>query len=1035
MPSLMDLSQALSLDPPAESGQPPGVSATPRPHASPFPTAAYQPLLQLDDPTLTPAPADFNELTTSKVYPTIPGYTIVGELARRRWGVVYQAADQQRRRSVALKVIEAGGAVGAEALARLQAEAAAIGGIQQPGVVEVLEMNAWRGQDFMVQEYVPAPTLAQFLRGEPQPADASARFILQLADVLAGLHQQKIIHGDLQPAHLFVVPPADDPECNRFGVLRESNSPKVYGFGYPQASQFHRERRRDGVPDSLHRYLAPERLQVNFRAWKPTVDVYSLGAILHELLTGKAPFAEVAAADLPTQIASVVPPVPSARHKAVPAPLDAIVSRCLRKLPKERYPTAAALANDLRRFLAKQPLAAEPASANSGWKLAAGIVGFGVLTFGLAVSVLLWGPDVVRWLNTPRTDLAAPTPTMPAAAAAEKAPDPTPRPKTVLEPKSAAPSGATLAPAAWQAAWVALAQRLLDGPEAAALSPGTKEALRSLGTATSPADALRLIQEAESRANSLPPGLRFRLFWQPAADIVRQAPASTDPGVNETLADFFVRQAQFALDHAKTPEIDPRAAAQAFAQALQRYPYRDARRADLHVRRAKSLIERVGWEKLQPLERDDVANDAEVAVQLNPQAGAAWNLKGFLALRTDPNDTPSTARLTRLFAAVEAFGKAIDRAESQTPPDALRADYYVNRAIAQAEIGGITRALRNDAEPFFRRALEDSKKALAVSPDHEVALATLGHAAEMLALKEFQGDPARYYPLAVEAFQKRLEHQGTGHGDLGRCLTRWVLDTAPDRGKLERAAGLLAADLKRQPTADAYYWHACVQQALGHQIEAREDYAQAARLGGRPLLERIISHLSEKPLELRIILDRILPEQPAAWQPWHAAALQARAELTRILEPHDLDRPNPKCLRDFDEALRLEPEKPRQLRLCLQAAQARIDAATKITDNPAAISRYREEVIALLVRCIDLDPKSPEVLGWTKVLADILEVKATNRSTSPTDRQAALQLAIESLEKVRPHAAAAERPSVVRRIEDLRGKLQNGVPAKDEESK
>ena len=273
----------------------------------------------------------------------IPGYEILGELGRGGMGVVYQARQVGLNRTVALKMILAGAHAGTAALARFRAEAEAVAQLQHPNLVHIYEIGECGGLPFFSLEYVDGGSLDRRIEGNPwKPRDA-ARLVEPLARAIHEAHRKGVVHRDLKPANV---------------LLTADGTPKITDFGLAKRLDRDTGQTRTGALLGTPSYMAPEQAEGKSREIGPPADIYALGAILYELLTGRPPFR--AATPLETvKLVTMAEPVPPARlQPGLPRDLETICLKCLQKEPHRRYADAELLARDLAHFLADEPIEA-----------------------------------------------------------------------------------------------------------------------------------------------------------------------------------------------------------------------------------------------------------------------------------------------------------------------------------------------------------------------------------------------------------------------------------------------------------------------------------------------------------------------------------------------------------------------------------------------------------------------------------------------------------------------------------------------------
>jgi hypothetical protein len=265
-------------------------------------------------------------------------------------GVVYKARQVALKRVVALKMILAGEHAGAAELARFRAEAEAIARLQHPHIVQVFEVGEHGGLPYLALEYCPGGSLEKKLSGTPLPPPQAAALIQTLARAVQAAHEKGVVHRDLKPANV---------------LLGEDGGPKVTDFGLAKRVG-EGGQTATGAVLGTPSYMAPEQAAGKSKEVGPATDVYALGALLYECLTGRPPFRGPTAMDTLMQVlADEVVPVRQLQ-RGVPIDLETVCLKCLRKEPQERYASAADLADDLGRYLQGEPVKVRPVG-RAGW--------------------------------------------------------------------------------------------------------------------------------------------------------------------------------------------------------------------------------------------------------------------------------------------------------------------------------------------------------------------------------------------------------------------------------------------------------------------------------------------------------------------------------------------------------------------------------------------------------------------------------------------------------------------------------------------
>jgi tetratricopeptide (TPR) repeat protein/tRNA A-37 threonylcarbamoyl transferase component Bud32 len=313
---------------------------TPGP-ANPQSTAEFDHLLQrLKTPTAPPLPERLD----------VPDYEVLEVFGRGGMGVVYKARQRSLNRLVALKMVLSGAHARQEELARFRREAEAVASLQHPNIVQIYQVGEHDGCPFLSLEFLDGGSLDAQMAGTPQLPLPAARLVETLARAVHHAHQHGIIHRDLKPANV---------------LLTKEGMPKISDFGLAkfvagQGPTIGPERTETGAILGTPSYMAPEQAGGQTSTVGPQADVYALGAILYELLTGRPPFRAASPLETLREVQSEEPVPPARLQPKVPRDLETICLACLGKEPARRYASAEALAEDLRRFQAGEPIVARP---------------------------------------------------------------------------------------------------------------------------------------------------------------------------------------------------------------------------------------------------------------------------------------------------------------------------------------------------------------------------------------------------------------------------------------------------------------------------------------------------------------------------------------------------------------------------------------------------------------------------------------------------------------------------------------------------
>jgi tetratricopeptide (TPR) repeat protein len=315
-------------------------------------------------------------------------YSVLRVLGTGGMGIVYQAMQARPKRMVALKMILAGTQAGPQRVARFRSETEVVARLHHPNILQIYEVGEHGGRPFFSMEFAEGGSLAQKMVATPLNPREAAQLVETLARAVQHAHEQGFVHRDLKPGNVLLTE-GGVPKIGDFGLAKSLAAEGELAGGYQTAS---------GVILGTPNYMAPEQA-VSHTVVGPAADVYALGAILYELLTGRPPFRAAGVLETLEQVRTQEPVPPGRLQPGLPRDLQTICLKCLEKEPRKRYATAQDLADDLGRFLRGEPIRARPAGRFERlhkWVRRQPAQAGLVAVSGLAVVVLMAG---VLWHN------------------------------------------------------------------------------------------------------------------------------------------------------------------------------------------------------------------------------------------------------------------------------------------------------------------------------------------------------------------------------------------------------------------------------------------------------------------------------------------------------------------------------------------------------------------------------------------------------------------------------------------------------------
>lgn len=314
-------------------------------------------------------------------------YELLEEIARGGMGIVYKARQVSLDRLVAVKMLLFGPLAQPEIVQRFRTEVAAAASLQHPNIVAIHEVGFREGQHFFAMDYVAGRSLGDIVRDGPLGPKRAAGYVKTIAEAIQYAHERGILHRDLKPSNV---------------LIDEHDQPKVTDFGLAKRLEKDSELTLSGQVLGSPSYMPPEQAAAHRGLVGKRSDVYSLGAILYHLLTGRAPFVAPTVGETLQQVQMTDPVSPTVLNPHLPRDLKTICLKCLEKEPARRYQTARELADDLGRWLRQEPILARPIGpAGKAWRWCrrkpaiAGLVAAVILSVAVGFAGIAW-----QWQRT-----------------------------------------------------------------------------------------------------------------------------------------------------------------------------------------------------------------------------------------------------------------------------------------------------------------------------------------------------------------------------------------------------------------------------------------------------------------------------------------------------------------------------------------------------------------------------------------------------------------------------------------------------------
>lgn len=822
----------------------------------------------------------------------IPGYEIYEELGRGGMGVVFRARQLGLDRMVALKMIRDGVLASVEDRRRFQVEAHAVARMQHPNIVQIHEVAEHQGRHFFSLEYLAGGSLAQELRGVPQPSRAAAEMVETLARAVHAAHEQHTLHRDLKPGNILLTP---------------EGTPKIADFGLAKRLDAATGLTSSGALMGTPSYMAPEQALGKISEVGPAADIYALGAILYEMLAGHPPFLGETPLDTLQQVITDEPVPPRRLQPKVAVDLEVICLKCLHKDPRRRYVAAQDLADDLRQFLAGEPIRARPTGrAELAWRwcrrkpalaTTAGVAAAALLSgIGLAVALAVTQTRAARALEEKQQQTAAALERALDAAEKER------QARAIADKRLAQLDKANQILASIFGDLEPRSEEREGKPLRAILGERLEKAATQLNE-EAVGDPLVVARLQDTLGNSL----RALSFPDKAVALHTKARTTHEKLLGPDAPETYTSTDLLAVALQEAGQL--KTALPLLVEIL------DKRRRQ------------IGADDIKTIESINNLAAAYLADEQFPKALALFEeLLQKVKAKYGPDDSQTLDAMNNLAVAYQLdgqYGKAVPVLEQVL--ENVKAKFGLKSLSTLSSMNNLASAYHDakqldKALPLYVQALAGRRELL--GPEHTDVLLCLNNLG--MAYVD-SGDPARAVPLLEEALEKRKKKLGADHPDT-LVSTKNLAQALTKAGELARAEPLLGDLLVK------------AKQAYG-----ADDPRTAARMGqlAQNLLQQ--KKFGEAEPLWRDCLRVCQKTEPAAWTTFNTQSLLGAA----LAGQRKFTDAEPLLLAGYHGLAERLKKTPKQVQPALLAVAQRLVDLYEAWGNSAAAARWRKELQSL----------------------------------------------------------------------------------------